>query len=418
MTKSRLIILLGLVIGLAAVAADYFELRRFNAVAEQDAVVSPLGPGLYDTFSIHPAARQAARNWAVDPDHAAELLAEAADLYPLEALPWLAQARIKAGRDGDPAVLKADLLAGVAVQPGSSTTRWQAAQIALHAGDLDLAEQLLRLWAEGQARDLGQALFIAGRWIRDPDELLDRIVPPTQAHWESAMDFAYRQRNRDLAEAVWARLASSQALDSPLFLTYFEFLLREGEVDEAMALWQRSDARYRPGTVLNGGFDQDFGPARGLNWRVDRLPEGVRIDRDLETFVEAPASLRVDFAGSHNLRLAHPSIQVPLVEGRRFRLTGYWRGQGLTTRARPYLFVRAVDGAMNRRLDVPGAQFGWQEFSVDLDLPEGARLIEISLRRDSTQAFDRYIGGTLWLDEIEIEPLPGIDDPAPPLAAE
>jgi len=418
MPTSRILILLGLVIGLAAVGSDYLELRRFNAVAEQDAVVSPLGPGLYDTFSIHPAARQAARNWAVDPDHAAELLAEAAALYPLEALPWLAQARIKAGRDGDPAVLRADLLAGVSVQPGSSTTRWQAAQIALHAGDLTLAEQLLRLWAEGEAGNLGQALFIARRWLRDPDQLLDRIVPATDAHWEAAMDFAFRQRDRALAEAVWGRLAADQSADSPLFLTYFEFLLREGDIDQAMALWQRSDPRYRPGTVLNGGFDREFGPARGLNWRVDRPPEGVRIERDLDIFGKPPASLRVDFAGSHNLRLAHPSIQVPLPAGQRFRLSGQWRGQGLTTRARPYLFVRALDGAMNRRLDLPGAQFGWQEFSLDLDLPEGARLIEISLRRDSTQAFDRYIGGQLWLDEIEIEPLPTDDTPASPSAAE
>lgn len=402
--------------GLAAVGSDYLELRRFNAVAEQDAIVSPLGPSLYDTFSIHPAARQAARNWAVDPDRAAELLAQAAVLYPLEALPWLAQARIKAGRGGDPAVLRADLLAGVAVQPYSPATRWQAAQIALHAGDLDLTERFLRLWAEDQPRELGQALFIAQRWIRDPDQLLDRIVPATEAHWEAAMDFAYRQGKRDLAEAVWDRLASSHALDSPLFLTYFDFLLREGEVDSAMALWQRSDPRYRPGTVLNGGFGREFGPARGLNWRVGPLPEGVRIARDMETYAQAPGSLRLDFAGSHNLRLAHPSILVPLPVGQRFRLTGQWRGQGLTTRARPYLFVRAVDGAMNHRLDVPGAHFGWQAFSLDLELPEGVRLIEINLRRDPTQAFDRYIGGQLWLDEIAIEALP-VSDSATPLPA-
>ncbi|MEN1727989.1 MAG: hypothetical protein AAGJ52_06070 [Pseudomonadota bacterium] len=405
--RSKLLILIALIVGLAVVASDYFELRRFNDVAEERPIVSPVGPSAFDTWSLHPAARQAARNWASDPDHAKDVLAEAATHYPLEALHWLGQARIGAGHATENrARLTADLNAGVAVQPGNPAIQWQAAQIALHAGEFELSERFLKLWAQSNPREIGQALFIARRWLRNPDQLLDRIVPDSDAHWAAAMDFAFRQRERGLAEAVWRRVEQNQNLESPLFLTYLDSLLQAGEVRSATRLWASKDPRYQTGQILNGSFSWELGPSQGLNWRTRGLPEGVRLSRDFDEFMAPPASLLLDFQGSHNLQLRVPSIRIPLQPGQRYALRGAWQAQGLTTRARPYIRLRAVGGGFAERIDVPSAQFSWTEFSTTFTMPVESALLELSLGRDTTQAFDRYIGGRLWLDELVIETLP------------
>jgi hypothetical protein len=150
-----------------------------------------------------------------------------------------------------------------------------------------------------------------------------------------------------------------------------------------------------------------------LNWDIEYLPDGVRIARDTSEYQDAPASLHLDFKGTHNLQLSRPRIRIPVQAGMRYRLSGYWKGRALTTRARPYISFRMFGARWNEQIQVPGDLFDWQEFSVEFFVPEPVQSIEFSIRRDSTNAFDRNIDGDLWLDSLRLEVLPEPAELAP-----
>jgi len=406
----------GLLLALALLAAllDYRDLRGFDRSSDGIQLPPVTGPGPFHTYSHAPAARRAVREWRIAPEQAISILKTSLELYPLESGPWLGLARIEASQRGEfSPTLAANLEAAVTVQPNQQSVRWEASQVALHAGDQALAQHHLQQWVKGDARRLSSAMSTVQRWINDPDELVEALVPPTPEHRAAAMDFAFRQRDRELAEIIWREVAGTQTLDAPLFLTYADFLLAEGETDRLVALWSEFDDYYQPGEVPNGDFSREFGPAQGLNWHISGTPDGVRIGRDTSEFYSAPASLLLDFKGTHNLQLNRPRIRIPVQTGTRYRLSGFWRGQALTTRARPFVNVRTLGARWNEQIRVPGDLFDWQEFSVELVVPPSVKLIELSVRRETTNAFDRNIDGELWLDSFRLEMLPPLTDSIP-----
>jgi len=408
----------GLLLAVAVVVTllDFRDLRVYHDQSGSAPLAEATGPGPFHTYSHAPAARRAVQDWRVDPERAKSILRASLDRYPLESAPWLGLARIEASERGDfSSNLAANLESAVATQPKASSVRWEAAQIALHAGDPPLAQHHLEEWVKGDAKRVPVAISIVRRWITEPEALVAAMIPSTPEHQTETMEFAFRQRDRDLAEVVWQDVADTQNLDSPLFLTYADFLLRVGETERLVALWSQFDRHYRPGDVPNGDFSRELGAARGLNWDVAYPPDGVRIERDTSEFHDAPASLHLDFKGTHNLRLNKPRIRLPVQMGMRYRLSGFWKGRALTTRARPSINVRTLGARWNERIPVPGDLFDWQEFSVEFEVPETVRLIEFSVLRDPTNNFDRNIDGDLWLDSLRLDLLP---DSAPDAAAE
>jgi hypothetical protein len=367
----------------------------------------PYRPIIGNSYSLRNAARQAGVAWGSDPDGARALITRYLVEYPLDTRAWLDLARIEASQHGrESYMLAAHLQAAAAVRPGSRPTHWQATQIALQAGDTELAERHLALWLKGRASDTARALFVARRWIDDADELLDRIVPPGIEFLSRTMAFAMQQGDDLLMEAVWPRMEDRVDLTDSALLDYVDFLFDRGHHDEAKELWARHDPHYRPGDIANGDFSRELGPARGLNWRVSRLPSGARVQRDEEEFYYRPASLQVSFDGEHNLRLRSPWIRIPVTPGIRYELSGYWQADRLTTRSLPYWQIEAEGARFRERVELPGNHFEWTRWSKTFVVPEDTRMLRLRLQRNATNAFDRYIGGILWLDGVQLTELP------------
>ena len=90
---------------------------------------------------------------------------------------------------------------------------------------------------------------------------------------------------------------------------------------------------------------------------------------------------------------------------------GYWRGQGLTTRALPYLSVW-TEGGRRKRMNVPAATFEWTPFRVEIEVEAGFEasgaipLLHLQVGRDAPpHHFDRFLAGSLWLDARRVERL-------------
>jgi hypothetical protein len=395
------LLILALAAGAWVMLVDFVNLRAAHEVEHPTEPAALPLPQPWGGYAWRELSRGAGDAFAREPATAAAAIEEAATQYPLDATQWLDLARIRTERDADG--IDRALDKARASQPMHRESLWRAAQIALRTGQAELAERQLRQWLAMYPRDTGRALFIGARWIDDPGELLDRMLPPGREFRNEAMSVAREQRNIPLGNAIWERLDPKPGLDDAAFVDYAALLLDAGEVDPAVALWAERDPEFDGTGVANGRFTRALGPGMGLNWLTNYAPPSVRIERDIEQVFSEPASLRITFSGKENVRLARPAIRFPVRSGQGYRLTGMWRADGLTTRSLPYFDLRVGD--VRERMPVPVQAFDWEPWAIEFRAPVDARLATLVLRRDATDAFDRNIDGTLWIDDVRLEPV-------------
>jgi len=397
-------LLLG-VAGLVAVAIAGLEYRALGAVErDREATAMPQVGLPWGGFAGRRLSAMVEANWRQNPEVAEAFLAWQLQRYPVDHSRWYTRAIIGRDLGRDPALVRAHLEAAVAVQPGHREGRWRAATLSQLLGEPDRAAEHLRRWLEGQPHATGQVLFAAGRWIRDPDALLDRVVPEGDAYRSAALRYAREHGRAELARAAWTRLHRPRPAGDAALHDFVDLALGAGDYAAAMAAWRETYPDYRPGQVPNGDFVHPVGRGRGLDWDT-RMPAGSQATRDTRSFVSEPASLRLEFDGKETLRLSRPSVRIPVAanpDG--WILSGHWRAERLTTRALPYLDVRPGNGDRTR-VDVPATTFDWTPFRVELDGADEPALLHLQLRRDpSVHHFDRYLAGTLWLDAVRLEP--------------
>ncbi|AGA33056.1 hypothetical protein TVNIR_1385 [Thioalkalivibrio nitratireducens DSM 14787] len=344
--------------------------------------------------------------WRRDPPAVAGALAWHLQRYPLDPWRWADRARLARLQGADTEAVLAHLDAALAAQPRNRELLWRAATITQQLGRVDRTEEHLRGWLEGQPAGTHRALFVAMRWIDDPAQLLDRILPPGEPYLEAAIAFSRQHGRMDLAMEAWERLPRPRTPGDRGLLDFVDLALAQGEHERAASAWAETFPDYRYGAVPNADFRHDPVSPHGLHWRM-RVPTGAQAVRDPERYYSEPASLRLDFDGAENLRLTAPAVRIPVPAGvERWIVSGHWRAAGLTTRALPYLSAWA-DGGRRVRVDVPGSEFEWQPFRVELDTPEGGRMLNLQLRRDPpSRDFDRYLAGRLWLDALRVAPAP------------
>ena len=401
-TVSKVAIIILLIVALYVMAADFLNFRQARSIDPVATIDILDWPQPWGGYGWRHLAHDAGRRWRLDPTAAEHLILRVAERYPLDSRQWLDLARINIAGNAQPERIDALLQIARAVQPNQRETLWDAAQIALQAGNPTLAEQHLTEWLRQRPGDTERALFIGARWIDTPEQLIERLLPEGREYLEAAMAMAGRLQDTALADAVWARLRPSPAVDDRVFLDYIELLLDTGQSRTAARLWADREPGCGGG-LFNGGFDRELGESLGLNWRLNGLPAGVRVERDSHHFHLGPASLAIHFNGKENVNLSAPWLRIPVEPGQSYRLNGYWSAEGLTTRALPYLLLSAEGARLRQRIEIPASAFEWQSWSLEFTAPEQSPVVQLMLRRDPTQAFDRNIAGRLWLDELSLQ---------------
>jgi hypothetical protein len=350
-----------------------------------------------------PGGTLAAVNWALT-------------RYPLDAEAWILRARLLRNTRGLDEQTRLSVSAALAVQPGRHEIHWRALSLAEAFGDPDLVASTLKRWTQGKTQNVDRALFTAARWFADPGEQIDRILPEGEAYLVNAIRYAREQDLPELAHAAWQRLEQPRLPHERVLADYLNVQRKHGQRERVLAVLQTLDPTHRPGQLPGGDFSVSLDALNHLGWTV-RMPAGVTLERDEDDLPPglptpntasplAPASLQVIFNGRENVRLNTPRVRFRPTEPGAFRLTGWWKGERLTTRALPYLEVRLDGTQVRQRLNLPEANFDWQRFAFDLTIDESLPIIQFSVIRSDTQAFDRYISGSLSLAGLGFEPAP------------
>lgn len=391
---------------LAVAVTEYRSLRALDHLPAEAAFARLQAQQPWSGLAGHELARRVANTRPIETALGESVLAWHLARAPLVPWFWYDRAVFSRARREDWARILWHLDTAVAIQPHSRELRWRVATLAVRFGNTFVAEEHLRRWLEDQPQQTARALRLASNWIPEPEGLLTRVLPPGEAYLEQALAFAHRERRMGLGAAAWTQLPRPRAEGDEVLLNFVDLALATGWRTFAATAWAESYPEYVYGQVHNGDFQRELGAERGLNWRR-RMPAGTAASRDTDVFHSAPASLRVDFDGKSNPSLRQPSIQIPIPErskSDRWKLSGYWRGEGLTTRSLPYLHISG-DGAGEARLPLPAGDFDWEPFEIEIEFPRDGTVLTLQVRRDALRReFDRNIAGRLWLDALRTTP--------------
>ncbi len=359
-------------------------------------------------------ARRLMRGERTDAWLADKLLRYSIGARLLYAPAWLDRAEL-ALRAGD--IETADRYAEIAqaLWPRRERLLWRLAMFSLRRGNDARALQFLKRYLAVRINAVARAAVIATRLESDPRALIVSLLPEQDPPGRESgyyrvqlLGFAIRSRNVELATEVWSRLPAEARQRSKVAFGYVEFLVASNRPDLAVSAWRDYTGQKAIPGVYNPGFERELVQG-GFGWRA-REVKGVRWERDGKVKYGGSYSLHVEFDGTENVNYRHIFQTLVLEPGWRYRLSGYWRGAGLSTRSGPYLEVYSRGGAFNVNVQTlkKRGSWVWEPFQLDFSMPKDASFADFRIRRGSTRALDRLIEGHLWLDELTLEVLPRI----------
>jgi len=385
-----------------------------NSPFVQPQLAAPIWGG----YSQRYWSAQLDQQWRLDPTLARDQLLWSLERYPLDPWRWLTLARVEKQLGMDNATLEARLEAAWSIQPKHQQLNWEIVNLTQRLGDSEQVVGAIRHWLDGQPHKVHDALVLANQWVTNLPDRLEDLLPQDEAYWIRAMRFARTNRRDDVAQVVWATLDQPRHLFDDALKDYSALLLANKDLEAVSALWAQYDPSFDDSHIPGGHFHVPLASLATFGWDI-RTPRGVSLEqhrRDLPPHFRSarwlndqgwsglsPGVITVSFDGQHNVNLSTPRLRLPIPKAGLYRLTGQWEGSGLTTRSLPYWSISTLKGRQRQNITLPNRNFPWTQFSVDIEITEPDETLVIELRRRPTQAFDRYIEGSVSITGLMLE---------------
>jgi hypothetical protein len=240
-------------------------------------------------------------------------------------------------------------------------------------------------------------------------DILQRGVPPSKSVVSSFLTFWTKMNKADEALETWKWASARGLADADSTGAFFRLLLIAGRAEEAQQLWQ-SDAHQRePGYrntdwIYNPGFESE--PSKSpFDWTIDNLP-AVEASRVTDIHFDGRYSLRLRFNGETNTAY-HQTFQVMVLPPGKYEISVMMKAEQLTTDegARIHIFDPPSQSKLNVWLDTVTGTQDWKKISKTFEVPARVKVVQVEIARMSSEKFDNKIGGTTWLDGLELRKL-------------
>ncbi len=353
---------------------------------------------------------------AMDTEKAIQAYSRQLALDPFDPAAW-GELSSAYSMQGDDRKAEAALTAGLAAVPKSPSLAWRYANLLVLTGRAAKAPPYARVAASAN-RELSQSAFHLG-WKILPNgaEVLRQIVPDSiEGRWDY-LRFMIATRRASEAYGIWAEVRNARPPEFAKAGTrYVEALVDQQQPELALKVWDevlrstgRTAAKPEGELLTNGDFEEPILDG-GFDWYFERI-EGVRVDFDDREFQHGSQSLRLTFDGSSNPDFQNVWQKIPLVTGRRYRLSAFVRTEDLTSDSG--VRVCAVGDGL-----VPAAIFKvcgksrlgtepWTREEIEFTAAAPNQLVGIALcRPHSARPLNNQISGRFWLDNVSLTPLP------------
>lgn len=341
-----------------------------------------------------------------------ERAVKARPLYPNNWL-LLAKVKFKLGLHDEAARL-AEYTQTLA--PTRSYILWNLAMFWLSYPDQEKAISLLHDYLLAKPQDVYKVMLVAYRLDADKERLLDKLIPKSVAqgytydqdyYQAKVLHSALRLKNLTLAHFSWSKITNKLLDENPHASTikrYLRALIANNEKKRAQSVWHEIQlTSLQDDDVFNHSFEGKL-LNYGFGWQV-RKRKGAQFERSYDNAIEGNYSLKINLDGTENINLYYPVISIPVEQGKRYQLSLYWKGEGITTRANPFIEVYFKDEDKNKYIhsEKKRGSWHWTRVVLDFDVPMETHFITLRLRRRPTKALDKLISGVIYLDDVQLK---------------
>jgi len=373
-----------------------------------------------------------------DPASAAEQYKAAVQLNPHSATYWfdLASAYQVLGDTVNQTVALERAIQADSMTPDVA---WQAANLYLVQGENEKALREFRVVLANDSPLAPAAIQFCWRIEPDVDALLRDVVPPRSDAYIAFLALLQDDVNRQLREVtsppadadplspeqvqrkiaqsktetdatfkVWnALIQSHQTFERRYAYEYFQFLIRQKEVDQAVMVWQQTAnsfdlGQYLPSSsnlivdgsfklpVLNAGFDWQHQKQDGVQLTLDSndTHSGPRVGRSLMITFDGPG---VVDAGMYQLIALEPNTT--------YSFSGFFKNDEMEGAGGPHLTIQDMySQAIYYDSELKDAGF-WKSLGGEFTTGSDGKLVVLHVRRLPERS---PIRGKLWIDDLHL----------------
>lgn len=343
----------------------------------------------------------------VDLKKAARYFQKAIEKNPLEQEYWLHLARIYQ-RMGEAGASEHALENAILVFPTSYRGRWVAGNLLLQRGKLERALPHFSYILVHYPNQSTLVYEIWGKAVVDPDFILERLIPEDPSSLNRYLAYLYGTKDTKSAKKTWAKLASlGFKADRHQTIRHIDFLISRRDLTEAAQVWKarlQEEGLAVPSdgnTVTNGGFEREKVLGGGFDWRIGTVA-GAEVSFDHSVAFAGKNSLKIAFNGKENVDFHHVFQYVALKPNTDYLLRALMKTQGITTKSGLKMEVLGLGPRFYGASESLTGDHDWSEVMVPFRTPALSQGGMIRVRRARTDKFDRFIAGTVWLDNVQI----------------
>jgi len=333
---------------------------------------------------------------------------KAIEQNPLEQEYWLNLARIYQRRGNDKASERA-LENAILVFPTGYQGRWVSGNLLLQQGALEKALPHFSYILANYPNQSPMVYDVLGKALDDSDFILEKLVPKDSVSLKQYLSYLYEAGDKESVQKAWQKrdLFAYQP-DRNETLRHIDFLISHGELNEAFQVWK---ARLReeglsPASesdlITNGGFEKEKILGGGFDWKIEKVP-GAEITFDSSLAFEGKNSLKIVFNGKENVNFYHVYQFVPLKPDTEYVLKASMKTRAVTTKSGLKIEIVGIGPAFYKASGPLIGDHEWEELTVPFRTPAQSQGGLVRIRRERTDKFDRFISGTVWLDNVSLK---------------
>ncbi len=343
----------------------------------------------------------------INPQESLNYLLMAIKRNPLEQEYWLNLSKIYR-RMGEVSASERALKNAILVFPTSYQGRWVSGNLFLQEGAIEKALPHFSYILMNYPNQSHLVYDVLTRAINDLEYILDQIVPRDPFSFRQFLSYVYERGDQEWVRKVWMRRESfGFKADRKTTLQYVDFLIAHQELGEAFQVWKarlHEEGKAIPSDnnlITNGGFEEEKILGGGFDWKISE-PTGARISLDPSTAFEGKGSLKIVFNGKENVNFQHVHQFVPLKPDTEYMLKARLKTQAITTKSGLKIEVLGIGSPFHKTSESLIGDHPWTELEILFRTPPQLQGGMVRVRREKTDKFDRFIGGTVWIDHVRL----------------
>jgi hypothetical protein len=353
---------------------------------------------------------------SVDPGKSLKFFKEAIGRNPFDQRYWLNVAQVL-HTNGERKKSQKALEKAVRVFPASYDGRWAAGILLLQQGALEGAVPHFTYILSHYPNRSSQVYDVMRRAIPDPDLLFEKLVPKDIPSLNRYITYLYEIRDHESAKKVWEKKASYGIKNSrEETLLHLNFLITHGELNEAFRIWNgrlQEEGLSTPADgnlITNGSFEQESILGGGFDWKITNV-KGAEISFDPSVAFEGKRSLKIVFDGKENVNFHHVYQYLSLKPDSEYLLSAHVKSKGVTTRSGVKLEVAGIGQGFYQASDPLTGDNEWKELTIAFTTGARSQGGVVRVRREKTEKFDRFISGSVWVDDLRLKEKEGTSPP-------